>query len=189
MEERLSMMVVGIVGLPASGKGEFSQIAREMNIPVVVMGDVIRRAVLSSGLDPTDENLGQMGNRLRAEQGMGAIAYLCIPVIEQNAAPLVVLDGIRGDAEVRVLRDHFKDFYLIGIQASFHLRLLRLQTRKRSDDSSLEEDLIQRDARECVWGLEKALSDVDCTLSNEGDLDSFQKRVRSLLLQLRKETS
>ncbi|MDD4299556.1 MAG: dephospho-CoA kinase, partial [Methanomicrobium sp.] len=32
------MQVIGVVGLPASGKGEFSRIAKEMNIPVVVMG-------------------------------------------------------------------------------------------------------------------------------------------------------
>jgi len=32
------LRVIGVVGLPASGKGEFSRIAREMGVPVVVMG-------------------------------------------------------------------------------------------------------------------------------------------------------
>jgi dephospho-CoA kinase len=39
------MKVIGVVGLPASGKGEFSKIVKGMGIPVVVMGDVIRDAV------------------------------------------------------------------------------------------------------------------------------------------------
>ena len=32
------MKVIGVVGLPASGKGEFSRIAAGLGIPVVVMG-------------------------------------------------------------------------------------------------------------------------------------------------------
>ena len=44
------MKVIGVVGLPASGKGEFSKIAAGMGIPVIVMGDMIRKAVSEAGL-------------------------------------------------------------------------------------------------------------------------------------------
>ena len=57
------MKVIGVVGLPASGKGEFSKIAERLGIPVVVMGDVVRNAVKKAGLTPTDGNLGAMANR------------------------------------------------------------------------------------------------------------------------------
>ncbi|MDD1679551.1 MAG: flagellar hook-basal body complex protein FliE [Methanomicrobiales archaeon] len=183
------MMVAGVVGLPASGKGEFSQVAHELGIPVVVMGDVIRRAVLESGGQPTDENLGQMGNRLRADEGMDAIARRCIPRIEEQTASLVVVDGIRGEAEVRLLRNHFPDFYLIAIQAEFPTRLRRLGNRKRSDDSALEMDLLQRDARERAWGLARALEEADCALENEGDLAAFREKVRVVLSRLREEAT
>jgi dephospho-CoA kinase len=183
------MMVVGVVGLPASGKGEFSLIARELGIPVVVMGDVIRRAVLEAGMKPTDENLGQMGNHLRAEEGMDAIASRCIPLIEEQISPLVVVDGIRGSAEIRLLRDHFSDFYLIAITADFRTRLQRLRMRKRSDDSSLEEDLVLRDTREQAWGLDRALEEADCNLENQGDLAGFQDTVRALLTRLCREAA
>ncbi|MFA5579215.1 MAG: AAA family ATPase, partial [Methanothrix sp.] len=33
---------MGFVGMPGSGKSVAADVAREMNIPVVVMGDVIR---------------------------------------------------------------------------------------------------------------------------------------------------
>ena len=42
------MKVIGIVGMPASGKGEVSRIARDLGIPVVVMGDAIREKVKAS---------------------------------------------------------------------------------------------------------------------------------------------
>jgi len=102
------MKVIGVVGLPASGKGEFSKIAAAMGIPVVVMGDVIRNAVKEEGIDPSDVNLGAMANRLRAERGMDAIAYLCVPEIQRQNAPLVLIDGIRGDAEVTCSAEFFR---------------------------------------------------------------------------------
>lgn len=113
------MKAIGVVGLPASGKGEFSKIAEGIGIPVVVMGDVIRNAVKKAGLPPTDENLGAMANRLRAERGMDAIAYLCVDAIKERNAPLVLVDGIRGDAEVRVFRKQFPGFTLLLLKPHF----------------------------------------------------------------------
>jgi dephospho-CoA kinase len=178
------MMVVGVVGLPASGKGEFSRVARELSIPVVVMGDVIRQAVLEAGMPLTDENLGAMGNRLREREGMDAIASRCVPRIEAQDSPVVVIDGIRGSAEVRLFRHHFPEFCLVAIHADFQTRLQRLRGRRRSDDVTLEEDLLQRDAREQAWGLSDALSEADYTIENEGELDPFQEKVRALLSRL-----
>ena len=65
---------MGVVGFPASGKGEFSKIAQAMGIPVIVMGDVIREEVKKAGLPLTDENLGRTANLLRATGGMDAVA-------------------------------------------------------------------------------------------------------------------
>ena len=79
------MKVIGVVGLPASGKGEFSKIAAGMNVPGIVMGDAIRREVEKRGLDPTDANLGAVASALRAERGMDAIALLCVPEIQRPA--------------------------------------------------------------------------------------------------------
>ena len=73
------MKVIGVVGLPASGKGEFSKIATDMGIPVVVMGDMIRAAVKAAGLEPTDANFGMMANNLRTERGMDAVAHSASP--------------------------------------------------------------------------------------------------------------
>ena len=89
------MKVIGIVGMPASGKGEVSRIARDLGIPVVVMGDAIRERVKKAGLPPTDANLGAMSGKLRSELGMDAIARITIPVIEATTAPVVLVDGIR----------------------------------------------------------------------------------------------
>ena len=40
------MKIIGLVGLPGSGKGEASRIARQQGLTVLVMGDVIRQEVV-----------------------------------------------------------------------------------------------------------------------------------------------
>ena len=175
------MKVIGVVGLPASGKGEFSKIASAMGIPVIVMGDVIRNTVKKAGLEPTDANLGAIANKLRADRGMDAIAHLCIAAIEKQHAPLVVVDGIRGDAEVGVFRKHFPAFVLIGIDSSFENRLKRLGTRGRSDDIGSADALRARDERECSWGLKEALKHADIHITNDDELELYAERVRALL--------
>nr|WP_321352095.1 AAA family ATPase [uncultured Methanoregula sp.] len=181
------MKVIGVVGLPASGKGEFSRIAAGMGIPVIVMGDMIRNAVTAAGLEPTDANFGMTANRLRAEGGMDAIARLCIPEIQARTAPLVLVDGIRGDTEVLLFRNQFPGFTLISIDSSFDTRLARIAARARSDDFTSADSLRNRDQRELGWGLGKALKLADISLANEGSLEEFSLAVRTLLANLEKE--
>lgn len=175
------MKVIGVVGLPASGKGEFSRIAEDMGVPVIVMGDVIRKSLFDRGLPPTDENLGEMSRNLREQYGRGAIARLCIPEIEAQDAPLVLVDGIRSDAEVALFRERFEGFTLIGVRAPFSVRFQRLNDRKRSDDPADEESMRVRDARELGWGLGSALEMADITLDNEGSIQEFRDTVRGIL--------
>ena len=177
------MKVIGVVGLPASGKGEFSKIAAAMGIPVIVMGDRIRNAVREAGLEPDDTNFGAMANRLRAEGGMDAIAKLCIPEIRKQTAPLVLVDGIRGDAEVALFRHHFSGFVLVSIDSSFENRLARIAARARSDDFTSADALRSRDEREQRWGLLNALKSADLHIRNDGTLDEFSLAVHALLEQ------
>lgn len=178
------MKVIGVVGLPASGKGEFAKIAAAEGVPVVVMGDMIRRAVADAGLPPTDASMGLVANRLRAERGMDAIAQLCIPVIREQDAPLVLVDGIRGDAEIRLFKREFPDFHVIAIDTAFEKRLERLKGRGRSDDTTTAETLSARDERECGWGLSAALALADHRVNNDGDLAMFTGAVKDLLRRL-----
>jgi dephospho-CoA kinase len=178
------MKVIGVVGLPASGKGEFSRIAEDMGIPVVVMGDVIRKTLFNRGLPPTDENLGEMSRELREQYGRGAIARLCIPEIKAQEANLVLVDGIRSDAEVVLFREAFEGFTLIGVEASFEVRFQRLNVRNRSDDPSDEESMRVRDARELGWGLGRALEMADATVRNEGSIQEFREAVTRILKEM-----
>lgn len=178
------MKVIGIVGMPGSGKGEFSLQASETGIPVVVMGDVIRDEVKKAGLPPVDESMGIVARSLREKYGMAAIAKVCIPVIDRLDSDLVLIDGIRGDAEVKEFASYYPDFTLIAIESSPETRLSRLSVRGRSDDLSDMGELISRDDRESSFGLKKAMELASVRISNEGNLDMFKQCVRDTLRKI-----
>ncbi len=182
------MRVIGVVGLPASGKGEFSHIAEDLDIPVVVMGDVVRSAAAAAGLAHSDASLGELAGRLRREKGMDIIALETIKAVERTDGPVVLVDGIRGNDEVNTFRAHFPDFVLVGIKADAGARLQRMASRGRSDATTCAAELEVRDQRELSWGLGRALGMADYLLENNGTLGEFHRAARTLLLRLMEST-
>ncbi len=178
------MKLIAFVGYPLSGKSTASKIAKELGIPVVVMGDVIRNELRKRGLEISDENAGRIANELREREGMDAIAKRCIPIIREAGkdSGVVVVDGIRGIAEVERFRKEFgDDFILIGIESSTEKRLERAKVRGREDDVSTLDELKERDKREESWGLKEALDASDLTIENESDVESFKEKVKAVL--------
>lgn len=182
------MTVIGIVGLPGSGKSEASNVAREMSIPVVTMGDVVREATTNRGLDPATDH-GRVATELREEEGPAAIADRSLPILrsilEGNDA--VVVDGIRSDHEARLFEDVFgEDFYLVEISAPREIRAERLADRGR-DRTTAEggEDLADREKRELGFGMREAMERADRTVENADSLESFRNRIRALFEEVR----
>jgi dephospho-CoA kinase len=175
------MRVIGVVGYPASGKGEFSRVAAASGVPVVVMGDVVRREAAKAGLGTSDAALGEMATRLRKERGMDAVALLTIQDVGALRAPLLLIDGLRGDAEVKLFRERFPGFLLVGIVSDFEYRLARSSARGRRDDLSRGEDLRNRDRREEGFGLARALAGADRVLENNSSLAEFEAKARALI--------
>jgi len=179
-----AMTVIGTVGLPGSGKSEAAAVAREMDIPVVTMGDVIREECRDRGLDPASEH-GRVATALREENGPGAIAERSLPVIEDalEESDIVLVDGIRSDVEVEAFEQAYgEDFRLVSIEAPFETRAERLELRGR-DAGEVDggESLEERDDRELGFGMGEAMEMADVTLTNDGGLDAFHDEVREVL--------
>ncbi len=176
------MKIIAFVGMPASGKSEAARIAAEMGIPVINMGDVIRREVLRRGLEPNDSNTGMVATELRKCEGMDAVAIRCVSQIRETGSELVVVDGVRGIAEVECFRREFGEgFVLISIYAPIEIRFSRVQKRGRSDDMNSIEGLRHRDERELGWGMGEAIEASNVEIENNFTLETFKKDVVDVL--------
>jgi len=175
------MTVIGIVGLPGSGKSEAAAVAETLGVPVVTMGDVIRQACRDRGLDPATHH-GEVAQALREEGGPAAIADRSLPMIRDalDENDTVLVDGIRSGTEVERFEEAFgDDFLLVNVYAPFELRNERITTRGR--DNADAESLRERDERERGFGMDDAIERADVTVENTGSLESFQEEIEELL--------
>ncbi|MDY6818934.1 MAG: AAA family ATPase [Halobacteriales archaeon] len=178
------MTVIGLVGLPGSGKSEAAAVAEELDIPVITMGDVIRAECRDRGLDP-EEHHGRVAQALREENGPAAIADRSIPLIREALATdeVVLVDGIRSDVEVdRFVEAFGEDFTLVSIEAPFETRADRIDARGRdkgADEGG--ESLAERDERELGFGMGDAMEQADLVIENTDTLEAFHDRIQEFL--------
>nr|MDO8100343.1 AAA family ATPase [Candidatus Njordarchaeota archaeon] len=179
------MKIIGIVGMPGSGKSEAADIARSMDIPVVNMGDVIRKEVSESGLEIRPETLRLTMVRLRRKFGKGVVAERCLPLIYSlSTHGIVVVDGLRSLDEVKVFRQEFLNFSIIAIHSSPRIRHERLRERHRSDDPSTWEEFCERDELELSIGIGEVIALADVIVSNEGTQVGFRKELKKSILKV-----
>jgi dephospho-CoA kinase len=198
----VNLKIIGFVGMPGSGKSVASDVARSLGFGVVVMGDIVRHEAERLRLPPTDENLGHLGNILRANEGAQAIAKRTLEEAKISGKDLVVIDGIRSRDEVNFFRANSDHFQLIEVRAPPEARLKRLANRGRSDDANLANNSVsgslivrscknsldevaeameRRKCRELSWGMCEAFKEADFFMDNNGSLDEFKSSVKSSL--------
>jgi len=173
--------VIGITGMPGSGKNTVREIVREFGFPIVVMGDEVRAEAERRGLDLTPENLGKVMLQVREEGGPGVLARRCIPKIKALNSPVIVVDGIRSMHEVREYKKEFPSFKIVAVDASPKTRFDRLLKRGRTDDPKDWETFVERDERELSVGIGEVIESADYAILNDGTRKEFRKSLKQLL--------
>ena len=129
------MQVMGISGLPGSGKSLVSDIAIERGAMIVSMGDIIREEAKKRG-----ESTKDTAQNLRAEFGQYIVSELTIKKIkklqEEGIENKIIVEGIRSPHEVNMFKENFDNFIILSIFANPTLRFERLKNRMREDDST-----------------------------------------------------
>jgi len=174
-------LVVGLAGMPGSGKSLVVDVARGLGYAVVVMGDVIREETLKRGLTLTPQNVGSVMLQLRVEGGNFVVASKCIPKIEEHVEKKVLVDGLRSLFEVDAFKDYFTKFTVLAVHASPDTRFTRLFDRKRSDDSSDWEVFHERDVRELSVGLGNVVAMAEQLIVNDNSPEHVKVAIREAL--------
>jgi dephospho-CoA kinase len=177
-------LVIGLAGMPGSGKSIVVETAQEEGYTVVIMGDIVREETKKRGLELTPKNVGKVMLELRKTSGNGVIAEKCVPKILQSKTERVIVDGIRSLNEVSVFEKHFSRFSLVGVHSSPETRFNRLNRRHRSDDPSEWKLFQERDMRELGVGLGNALAMAEYLITNENGKDSTKSKAKEILRRI-----
>uniref|UniRef100_A0A7C2VL12 UPF0200 protein ENO77_00630 n=1 Tax=Ignisphaera aggregans TaxID=334771 RepID=A0A7C2VL12_9CREN len=180
-------ILVLIAGLPGAGKTVFSEVARAVGIPVVVLGDVVREEVRKRGLQPSLESVLAVAQELRERYGREAIVMLALPIIVELLKHhcVVVVDGVRSIDEVNYIKNKVDaDILVVAIHASPKTRFARISARNRAGDPKSWEEFVKRDYMELSWGIGNIIALADKMLVNEGSVEEFKNSVRELLQEV-----
>jgi len=174
-------IVIGLAGMPGSGKSVVVDTARELGYDIVVMGDVIRQETLKRNLELTPQNVGKVMLQLREECGNYVIAEKCVPKIEEQTSFKVLVDGLRSLHEADIFKKHFSKFSLLAVHASPETRFNRLSNRRRSDDTAEWNVFYERDMRELSVGLGNVIAMAEQMIVNDNSFTGVKIKVKDCL--------
>jgi len=161
----LSKLIVCLTGMPGAGKSTIANGLKEKGFEIINMGDAVRAEAEKRNLEPTGQNLGKLMLELREKNGPGAVAELIKPSIENSNSNVIVIDGIRSNDEIQVLKKS-ANVKLLSILASTDTRFTFLHERGRSDDPKSKEIFEERDNRELGVGVGKSIESADESILN-----------------------
>ena len=177
------MRIMGISGMPGSGKSLVSEMAVKKGAIIVSMGDIIREEAKKRG-----ESTGDTAQNLRKEFGQFIVAELTIKkikkLLDDGIENSIVVEGIRSHHEVDMFKENFEDFIILSIFANPTIRFKRLQLRKREDDSQNYEGFRTRDLNELEFGIGNVISLSDKMIINESDLESCYQKINEYLEEI-----
>lgn len=166
------MKIMGISGLPGSGKSMVSEIATQKGAIIVSMGNIIRDEASKRG-----ESSKETAQKLREENGPLIVAELTIEkikeILKEDLTQTIIVEGIRSPHEVNLFRKHFDNFMVLSIFANPTIRYERLKNRGRADDSKDYEGFIERDQMELEFGIGSVICLSDKIIINENGMKEY----------------
>jgi len=171
-----------ITGMPGSGKSILVEEAKSLNLPVYVMGDVVREETMRRYGIVTHELMVETSKILREERGEEIIALRTIERIKP-CEQVVVIDGVRSLREVEVFR-RYGEVIIVAVHASPKTRFERLLKRNRPGDPSTYEEFYKRDMVELSFGLGSVIALADYVIINEGDINETRAKAREIFKNL-----
>jgi dephospho-CoA kinase len=180
-------LVVGLAGMPGSGKSLVVETAAMLGYGVVVMGDVVREETLKRRLELNPKNVGQVMLELRRKSGASVVADKCIPKIERHETAKVIVDGVRSLSEVEAFKKHFANFNLMAVYASPETRFNRVYRRQRSDDPNCWEVFHERDLRELGVGVGDAIALAEYLVVNESSKANAKAAVKRFIQRIEEQ--
>ncbi len=181
-------MIICVVGMPGSGKGEVVRIFSKYGVPHVSMGDIVREEADKRGIPRTPDGMNKISIQLRQELGDNAVAKLTVPRVKEllKKHRAVIVDGVRSLDEIQTFKDAFPDqeIIIIAVHSSPKKRFERLKKRGRSDDPKTWADFEARDWKELKFGIGNVIALADYMIVNDNHIDDYRKEIEELAKKL-----
>ena len=209
------MLYIGLSGPMLSGKGLVREIIEsKYKTFSISLSDIVREEVKKRGLELIRDNLTNVADDLRFNNGPGILAEIAIKKVlslgkKVNEYEIILFDSIRNPFEVKEFRNTLKKyFFLIYVDAPLEIRYERLKERKREGEELLsfeefkkkdEEEFLGREDRKIIeesehietldYGvnLSECLKRANVRIINDKSKEELEKQIVSLIEKRKEE--
>lgn len=181
-------IILGIVGMPASGKTVVAEhLAKKKGAFRVHTGDFIWEYLKRRGVKPTREAGLMASLYIWAEYGdIPVAAWVLRKIRAAKAKKVLIVDALRTMEETRIFKSKFKDnFHLIAVLAGPDVRFDREVKRARHGKTS-KLDFRMRDREELRVGVGDLISSADYYIDSNAGMAAVKKQTDKILKQIQK---
>ena len=171
-----------IVGMCGSGKSVVCDYLESLGYTKIYFGGVVIQEVKKRGLEINPENEKLVREDLRKQYGMGAMAEVLLPEIEDAYKHgNVVLDGLYSWDELIILKNKFKEnletLAVITDKKTRYARLAQREIRPLTKEEALKRDIAE------IENMKKGgpIAFADYYLENNENKEKLEKKLENIL--------
>ncbi|HKZ49620.1 MAG TPA: AAA family ATPase [Candidatus Nanoarchaeia archaeon] len=181
-----TQLVIGIVGMPGSGKSTVSDhLVKKYKAERIHLGDFIWEWLGRQGIKPNEQTGTMAALYMWVEYGDIPLSQWAFNQTKKSKAKIVILDSLRTVEEARFFQLKFgNNFHAIAVLASPAARLARTQKRARFGALSKLE-FRMRDREELRLGVGDLIASANHYIDANQSVQKVQKQVDVLMKHLR----
>lgn len=196
-----SAKIIGISGLPRSGKDSLAEFFMSAGFYGVSLGDIVRDFAFKRHADKPDpisvKNMTDTSNWLRSERGPDAVLQIALEKYEEACKGKmyegIVLFSIRAPIEVDYILERAGE--IIWVEASDEVRYQRDMSARRQGEADItKEEFLRQESlqyqpqpgieRSIQMDMDYVRSKATITFENEGTLEDFNRNAQKLVENL-----
>jgi dephospho-CoA kinase/ADP-ribose pyrophosphatase YjhB (NUDIX family) len=184
--------VIGIVGLPTTGKSTLMKIlamkleCSGLKVHCTKISDAVREQLREKGLEINRFNIDKLYQEKVGSEGKEYWVERLIDAIEHYSADIVIIEGIWVIDEVIAFRKILNQkFILIGIHVDPTTMIQRVEKRFEALESNSRDIEINR-VRNIIdnFNIEVFLNEADSVIMNDSDhLEDLEEKTKKILLK------
>ena len=175
------MIKIGVTGTFCSGKDSFADYLIRKGYEHISLSDILRDELKKMGKEVTLQNLIDLGNEMRKNEGNNVLAKKAIEKMDKEKN--YVVTSIRNPLEVKELSNS-KNFVLVNIHAPVEIRFNRVinRGRRESEPATIEEFKIIEEKQlnsddESNQKIQDCIDMAKFTIVNDSNIEEFHRRI------------
>ena len=179
--------VIILTGMPGSGKSTAAIEFKKLKVPVIGMGDAVRKEMRRRGLEINNRSIRLFSKRMTKEHGNKYVIDLVKKELKEvfKTADIAVLDGSRRMSEVDEVKKEGHKPIILGITADKQVRFKRIVKRKNESDFSSYSEFEWREKQELGYGIAEVIASADYYLDNMGSKKKFLNDIKKFISKVK----